>query len=76
MRVAEVQGRILDYLAQHPSAKDTLSGIAVFWVGCELEVAAAALRALVAEGEVEEVRYHEAVYFQLHKRSDGDERSP
>ena len=28
----EIEGEILGYLAQHPSAKDTLDGIAAWWL--------------------------------------------
>jgi hypothetical protein len=60
----DLKARILDYLSRHPAAKDTLQGIAGFWVSAEPEPVARALRALVEEGRVDELRSHGTVHYQ------------
>ncbi|MBI5477306.1 MAG: hypothetical protein HY906_00535 [Deltaproteobacteria bacterium] len=57
--------RILDYLTRHPAAKDTLYGIALFWVGAEPDAVDRALRSLVDEGHVDEVRSLGTVHYRL-----------
>jgi hypothetical protein len=43
-------GRIIDYLRQHPLARDTSRWIAQFWAEAPLEAVEAALSLLVARG--------------------------
>lgn len=45
---------ILNYLRDHPTAKDTLPGIAKFWVGENEEIVIDALTLLIKEGVLEQ----------------------
>jgi hypothetical protein len=56
--------RLLHYLSQHPTAKDTVHGIATFWLGADPALVAAALGELVEDGTVEEVRAPGTVYYR------------
>lgn len=47
---------ILRYLREHPSAKDTLSGVARWWVDQDVETVEEALMLLIEEGAVEKDR--------------------
>lgn len=60
----ELKKRIREYLSRYPMAKDTIHGIATFWVGASAEVVADALAELVEEEVVEEVWYHGTSYYQ------------
>jgi hypothetical protein len=55
--VRRVTIAILYYLRDHPSAKDSASGIAKWWVGEEREVVEKALALLVKEGVIEKWRH-------------------
>lgn len=57
-RVQEVALAILAYLDSHPHAKDTLEGIAHWWVGAEVTLVRKALDILVRNGEVAENGCH------------------
>lgn len=48
---------ILQYLCDHPQAKDNAKGIARWWVHEKQEVVVRALRLLVEEGVLEKVRH-------------------
>lgn len=48
---------ILNYLRDHPQAKDSLQGIAKWWVGEETEVVEKALAFLIHEGAMEKQRH-------------------
>lgn len=44
---------ILNYLRDHPTAKDTVQGIAKFWIGESDEIVTESLTLLIKEGVVE-----------------------
>ena len=48
---------ILNYLRDHPQGKDSLQGIAKWWVGEETEVVEKALAFLIQEGAMEKQRH-------------------
>ncbi|MCB0302310.1 MAG: hypothetical protein KDI38_00870 [Calditrichaeota bacterium] len=58
-KVVNVAIRILDYFRLHPAAKDTLEGIANWWLGENKEIVEEALQILIREGVVEE---HHKIY--------------
>jgi len=51
--VPRVAIAILNYLRDHPSAKDSAKGIAQWWVGEKLEMVEKALALLTREGVIE-----------------------
>ncbi len=55
--VRRVAIAILSYLGDHPLAKDSVRGIAKWWVGEELNVVEKALALLVKEGMIEKKRH-------------------
>lgn len=65
-----VAAAILDYLAEHPQAMDTLEGIAEWWlarqrVRIEVRAVASALQQLTEQGLLEEVGSGESRCYRL-----------
>ena len=52
-RTSELASQILDYFQSHPQAKDSVEGIAEFWVGAEPDEVRRALSELVDRELVE-----------------------
>jgi hypothetical protein len=57
-RVEKVSHAILQYLRLHPMAKDSLEGVARWWVGEEKTIVREALEALVRKGLCKKIRNH------------------
>lgn len=57
-RVQDVAQSILAYFRLHPQAKDTLEGVARWWVNAEPSLAEEALDLLVRNGRVSKRRNH------------------
>lgn len=78
-READLAHCVLDYLAEHPQATDTLEGIAEWWVMREqvrvdVKLLERVLHRLTEQGFLEEIHGGAQVRFSLKKRSDGMER--
>ena len=58
---------ILHYLRDYPSAKDTIEGIAKWWIREEVEVVERALELLVDEGVLEQ---HGLIYQLAHNHEE------
>lgn len=70
---------VLDYLAEHPQAMDTLEGIAEWWVMREqvrvdVRLLERVLRRLTKQGLLEEIHSGAQVRFSLKKSADGTGR--
>jgi hypothetical protein len=70
---------VLEYLAEHPQATDTLEGIAEWWVMREqvrvdVNLLERVLRRLTQQGLLEEIHGGSQVRFSLKKKSDEDKR--
>ena len=63
--VQKVAIAILHYLRDYPFAKDTVEGIAKWWIRDEIEVVEGALELLMDEGVLEK---HEQIYQLAHHR--------
>lgn len=75
---AEIAEAIVEYLAEHPRAMDTLSGIAEWWlplhrVRFEVEAVGRVVRRLAAEGVLEEITDDGQPRYHLKKREETPE---
>ncbi len=71
--------RVLNYLAEHPQATDTLEGIAEWWVMREqvrvdVHLLERVLRRLTQQGLLEEIHGGAQVRFSLKKKTDQHKR--
>ncbi len=73
LQMSEVASTILNYLLKHPSAKDTLEGITVWWILDEqisqaIEEVSKALNYLVSHEFVVVIKYrNQEKYYQINK---------
>jgi len=75
----ELARSILNYLAEHPQATDTIEGIAEWWVMREqvrkdVELLQRVLRRLTQQGLLEEIHGGTQVRYSLKKLPDGRQR--
>ena len=71
-REEELANAILQYLAEHPEAQDTMEGIASFWVMRqkvkeEVKDVSRVLRRLTKSGQLEKVKRGNHVLYRLKK---------
>ena len=70
LREAELTEAIIDYLAEHPRAADTLAGIAEWWIErwqirVEIETVERVIRRLAATGRVAQLGEGDQALFHL-----------
>lgn len=75
----ELARSVLNYLAEHPQATDTVEGIAEWWVMRErvrkdVELLQRVLRRLTQQGLLEEIHGGAQVRYSLKKLPDGGQR--
>lgn len=79
-REKELTEAILEYLAEHPQASDTLEGIAEWWVmrqqvRVEIKTLAKVLHRLTGSGLLEKVGHGEEALYHLKAKEGGQQPS-
>lgn len=74
-QIQRVAFKIMDYLRENPSAKDSCRGIASCWIGEEFDVVERALFFLVGSGLVARETRHGTAFYRLNNQSSSGRRT-